>query len=85
MKLLLLGPHGQLGWELRRALAPLGEVIALDRRGDPVRGWCGDLMQPVALARTVEAYLDHAGHVHARGPAAQDQADLAQLRPPRRA
>ncbi|UZG44637.1 dTDP-4-dehydrorhamnose reductase [Caldimonas thermodepolymerans] len=55
MKLLLLGPHGQLGWELRRALAPLGEVIALDRRGDPVRGWCGDLMQPVALARTVEA------------------------------
>ncbi len=30
MRLLLLGKLGQLGWELRRALAPLGEVIALD-------------------------------------------------------
>jgi dTDP-4-dehydrorhamnose reductase len=31
MKLLLTGPNGQVGFELRRALAPLGEVIALDR------------------------------------------------------
>ena len=31
MKLLLLGPDGQVGWELRRALAPLGEVVALPR------------------------------------------------------
>ena len=30
MKVLLLGKFGQLGWELRRALAPLGELIALD-------------------------------------------------------
>lgn len=30
MRLLLLGKIGQLGWELRRALAPLGEVVALD-------------------------------------------------------
>lgn len=29
-RLLLLGVIGQLGWELRRALAPLGEVMALD-------------------------------------------------------
>ena len=28
MKLLLLGKNGQVGWELQRALAPLGEVIA---------------------------------------------------------
>lgn len=27
---LLLGPTGQLGWELRRTLAPLGEILALD-------------------------------------------------------
>ena len=33
MKILLLGPKGQLGWELRRSLAPLGQVIALDRHG----------------------------------------------------
>lgn len=30
MRILLLGGNGQLGWELRRTLAPLGEVIALD-------------------------------------------------------
>lgn len=30
MRLLLTGRNGQLGFELRRALAPLGEVIAVD-------------------------------------------------------
>lgn len=30
MKILLLGKNGQLGWELHRALQPLGEVTAVD-------------------------------------------------------
>jgi len=30
MKILLLGKNGQVGWELRRTLAPLGEVRAVD-------------------------------------------------------
>ena len=30
MRILLIGKNGQLGWEAWRALAPLGEVIALD-------------------------------------------------------
>ena len=30
MRILLLGNTGQLGWELERTLAPLGELIALD-------------------------------------------------------
>jgi nucleoside-diphosphate-sugar epimerase len=30
MKILLLGKNGQVGWELQRALAPLGEVVACD-------------------------------------------------------
>lgn len=30
MRILLLGKTGQLGWELRRTLAPLGEVFCLD-------------------------------------------------------
>ena len=30
IRILLLGKNGQLGWELCRALAPLGELIALD-------------------------------------------------------
>jgi len=32
-RLLITGANGQLGFELQRALAPLGEVIALDRAG----------------------------------------------------
>ena len=31
MRLLVTGANGQVGWELRRSLAPLGEVTALDR------------------------------------------------------
>ncbi|MGA3285550.1 MAG: sugar nucleotide-binding protein, partial [Verrucomicrobiota bacterium] len=30
MKILLLGKNGQVGWELRRTLAPLAEVTAVD-------------------------------------------------------
>jgi dTDP-4-dehydrorhamnose reductase len=30
MKILLLGKNGQVGWELQRSLAALGEVVALD-------------------------------------------------------
>ncbi|MEN6585484.1 MAG: dTDP-4-dehydrorhamnose reductase [Sulfuricella sp.] len=32
MKILLTGKNGQVGWELQRTLAPLGEVVAVDRR-----------------------------------------------------
>jgi dTDP-4-dehydrorhamnose reductase len=31
MRILLIGRDGQVGWELRRALAPLGEVVAAGR------------------------------------------------------
>lgn len=31
MRILLTGRNGQVGWELERSLAPLGEVIATDR------------------------------------------------------
>lgn len=51
MKILLLGKSGQVGWELQRALAPLGEVIALDRHGQG--GLCGDLSNLPGLAATV--------------------------------
>ena len=53
MKILLLGKNGQLGWELQRSLAPLGELVALDRQGAP--GLCGDLGEPDGLAATVRA------------------------------
>lgn len=53
MKILLLGKNGQVGWELQRSLAPLGEVIALDRKG--AGALCGDLTQLDVLAQTVRA------------------------------
>jgi dTDP-4-dehydrorhamnose reductase len=33
LKILLLGRNGQVGWELERTLAPLGELKAFDRAG----------------------------------------------------
>ena len=50
MKILLLGKNGQVGWELQRSLAPLGEVLALDRHSID---FCGDFSQPERLAQTV--------------------------------
>jgi dTDP-4-dehydrorhamnose reductase len=52
MKILLLGKNGQVGWELQRSLAPLGELIALDSSS---RELCGDLTDLEGIARTVRA------------------------------
>ena len=52
MKILLLGKGGQVGWELQRALAPLGEVIGLDHDSAELHG---DFSQPEALRATVRA------------------------------
>lgn len=46
--ILLFGKNGQLGWELRRTLAPLGSVIALGRDD-------GDLRDTAGIERTVRA------------------------------
>jgi dTDP-4-dehydrorhamnose reductase len=51
VKILLLGKNGQVGWELQRALAPLGELIALDSRSPgPLQA---DFALPQALGETV--------------------------------
>ncbi len=72
MKILLLGRNGQVGWELQRALAPLGEVVALDRHGDGES--CGDLSRPDALADTVRR-LAPAAIVNAAAYTAVDKAE----------
>lgn len=51
MKILLLGKDGQVGWELQRSLAPLGELVALGRHG--ADGLCGDLGRMEGLAQMV--------------------------------
>lgn len=54
MKILLLGRGGQVGWELQRSLAVLGELVALDfdPAGNP-DGLCGDFSNLGGLAETV--------------------------------
>ncbi|HRP27672.1 MAG TPA: dTDP-4-dehydrorhamnose reductase [Burkholderiaceae bacterium] len=51
MRILLLGKNGQVGWELQRSLAPLGDVIALDF--DSPGELTADFTQPEQLAATV--------------------------------
>ena len=51
MKILLFGANGQVGWELQRSLAPLGELIALDRHSAKL---CGDLTDLQGIATTVQ-------------------------------
>ncbi len=53
MKILLLGKNGQVGWELQRALAPLGEVVALDRHS--AGHLRADFAEPESLAAVVRA------------------------------
>ncbi len=71
MKILLLGKNGQVGQALTRALAPLGEVIALDRHNG------GDLSQPEALAATVRQHRP----THIVNAAAYTAVDKAESEP----
>ena len=48
MKILLLGKHGQVGWELQRSLSVIGDVIALDRSQTG-----GDLSEPMACSNFI--------------------------------
>lgn len=50
MRLLLLGKGGQVGWELQRSLAPLGELVALDFDSTELHA---DFSRPEELAETV--------------------------------
>ena len=49
MKILLLGKDGQVGWELQRALAPLGELRALGRAD-------ADFSRPETLRAPIAAF-----------------------------
>lgn len=81
MKLLLIGKNGQLGFELQRALAPLGQVTALDRQtcdlADPeaircaVQGTQPDIIVNAAAytaVDTAESEPDQANAVNAVAP-----------------
>jgi dTDP-4-dehydrorhamnose reductase len=50
MHILLFGKNGQVGWELQRALAPLGRITAVDFDSTD---YCGDFSNPAGVAETV--------------------------------
>ena len=52
MRILLFGKNGQVGWELQRSLAPLGDLVALDFDSTDHHG---DFSRPEGLADTVRA------------------------------
>jgi dTDP-4-dehydrorhamnose reductase len=52
MNILLLGKGGQVGWELQRALLPLGRVLACDF--DSPEPWRADFSQPTTLPGLIE-------------------------------
>lgn len=72
MKILLLGKNGQVGWELQRSLAPLGEIVALDfDTPGPLRA---DFSDPESLAATVRTVAPHV-IVNAAAHTAVDKAE----------
>ncbi|MBC5764763.1 dTDP-4-dehydrorhamnose reductase [Ramlibacter albus] len=52
MKILLFGRNGQVGWELQRSLAPLGELVAL---ASTSTDYSGDLADAEGLRATIAA------------------------------
>ena len=50
MKILLFGKGGQVGWELQRSLAPLGELVAVDFDSTEL---CGDFTNLAGITQTV--------------------------------
>ena len=80
MKILLLGKNGQVGWELQRALAPLGEVIACDFDSPPELR-C-DFAQPdtlPALIGRVQPQLIVNSAAHTAVDKAESEPDFARL------
>jgi dTDP-4-dehydrorhamnose reductase len=83
MKILLLGTDGQVGWELQRSLAPLGELVVMgqDSAANP-GGLCGDFTRLDALAETVRSVRPNVivnAAAHTAVDKAESEPDFARL------
>jgi dTDP-4-dehydrorhamnose reductase len=79
MNILLFGKTGQVGWELQRSLAPLGNIIAVDVHSTE---YCGDFSNPEGVAETVrrvkpDVIVNAAAHTAV--DKAESERDFAQL------
>lgn len=73
MRILLLGGNGQVGWELRRSLAPLGELVVAGREQ-------ADFSRPQELERVVAGVAPDVivnAVAHTAVDRAESEADLA--------
>jgi dTDP-4-dehydrorhamnose reductase len=78
MKILLLGKNGQVGWELQRSLAPLGEVVACDF--DSAGELKADFSQPESLLPLIRALQPNVivnAAAHTAVDKAESEPDLA--------
>ncbi|MBJ4904828.1 dTDP-4-dehydrorhamnose reductase, partial [Salmonella enterica subsp. enterica serovar Rissen] len=79
MNNLLFGKKRQVGWELQRSLAPVGNLIALDVHS---KEFCGDFSNPKGVAETVrklrpDVIVNAAAHTAV--DKAESEPELAQL------
>ncbi len=77
--ILLFGKNGQVGWELQRSLATLGEVTALDFDSTE---HSGDFTNPTGIADTVRALRPNVivnAAAHTAVDKAESEPDLARL------
>ncbi len=77
MKILLLGKNGQVGWELQRSLAVLGEVVALDHDSADLCGNFADLAGLAQTVRSVQPQLIVNAAAHTAVDKAESEPDLA--------
>jgi len=65
-RILITGRNGQVGWELERTLAPLGDIVALDRAGldladpDRLRAVVGDVRPDIVVNAAAYTAVDKA-------------------------
>lgn len=65
-RILLIGKIGQIGWELRRTLAPMGQVTCVDypeidlTSGDSIRRWVRDTRPNVVINAAAYTAVDKA-------------------------
>ena len=78
MKILLLGCKGQVGWELQRALAPLGELVACDfDTPAPQRADFGDPESLAGLVQRVQPDLIANAAAHTAVDKSESEPELA--------
>jgi dTDP-4-dehydrorhamnose reductase len=64
--ILLIGKIGQVGWELRRTLAPLGQIVCIDfpeidlTNGDSIRKWVRETSPGVVINAAAYTAVDKA-------------------------